>query len=71
MYGEDYSDPTNEDPQAWLATIDEMVESEEYQYAEETLLGIGERIEETGRVTSGQIEAITNIQQKPSYVKRH
>lgn len=49
------------DPEEWLALIEDMVESGEHEYAEDTLLDIGATIEETGRVTNGQETAIKNI----------
>lgn len=61
MYEMKPDNATNEDPQSWLKLIEDMVDSGEFDWAEETLLGIGETIENSGRVTPGQIEAIENI----------
>lgn len=65
MYG-DIDPATNEDPQQWLRTIENMLDSGNYFYAEDTLEGIFETIEDSGRITSRQIQAITNIQQNPA-----
>lgn len=46
----------------FIAEIDELLESEQYGWAEDTLLGIKETVEKTQRVTDGQQRAITNIQ---------
>lgn len=62
LYELSASTPTGDDPEQWLRLIEDMVDSGHYDWAEDTLLDIGETIEESGRVWSGQIEAITNIQ---------
>lgn len=45
-----------------LQKIEKMVDSGDYEWADETLLGIGETIEDTEYVTDGQREAIQNIE---------
>ena len=52
----------------WMGKITWMLEEEAdlYEYAEDTLLGILDTIETTGKVTEGQKRAVKNIQNKPS-----
>lgn len=45
-----------------LEKIEDMVDSGDYEWAEETLLGIGETIEDNMYVTDRQREAIQNIE---------
>lgn len=45
-----------------LERIDEMLEDERYEWAENTLSGIRETVERTGAVTENQARAITNIE---------
>ena len=52
----------DEDPQEWINHIAEMIESGDYDWALDTLFGIGETIETQNRVTPGQVRAINNIQ---------
>lgn len=49
------------DPEAWKRVIESMLDEKDYQFASETLEGIWETIDNTGRVTSGQINAVQNI----------
>ena|SRR5215510_12670260 len=46
---------------AFVAEINDLRESEQYTWAEETLAGISETVERTHRVTDGQRRAVTNI----------
>lgn len=47
--------------------IEEMLdEMDKYGYAEDTLRGIYDMVEETGAVTEGQRTAVENIRRKPS-----
>lgn len=52
-------------PQAWhnewISFIEDMVDSQEFEWAEDTLLDIGATIEDTEKVTDGQKTAILNI----------
>lgn len=50
----------------WKEIIDEMVSDGRYAYAEETLVGIYEYIEENNDVTDAQIQAVKNIKDKPN-----
>jgi predicted HTH transcriptional regulator len=51
----------------WTNIITTMIDdSESFRYAEETLRGILEHIEQTGAVSSAQIRAIENIRSKPT-----
>jgi hypothetical protein len=54
--------PGHPDPQDYLDEITEMLEDGvRYAWAESTLSGIYNTISQTGRVSDGQINAITNI----------
>lgn len=44
-----------------LATIDDLSSDERYEFAEETLGGIYDWVEENGHVTEKQIQAVSNI----------
>lgn len=51
----------------WREVIEDMLSSGlRYQYAEPTLLGILEHIEENGDISDAQIQAVENIKEKPS-----
>lgn len=51
----------------WTNIITTMIEdSEDFGYADETLRGILEHIEQTGNVTDAQKRAVENIRAKPS-----
>lgn len=51
----------------WTNIITTMIEdSESFGYADETLRGILEVIEQTGAVSLAQIRAVENIRAKPS-----
>lgn len=51
----------------WMRIIDKMLDDgESYAYAEDTLVGIKQNIEENERVTDAQIQAVENIRDKPS-----
>lgn len=51
----------------WQRVIEGMLNSDgDYDYAEETLGGILEYIEENDTITDAQIQAVENIQDKPS-----
>ncbi len=45
----------------WLRQIDSIVNKKEVAYAKDTLLGIRNVIQNTGKVTDNQIQAIKNI----------
>lgn len=45
-----------------LGRIDEMLEDDRYEWAEDTLSGIRSTVERTGAATEGQRRAITNIE---------
>jgi hypothetical protein len=49
------------DPQAFLAQIEHMRGLHRYGFADETLRGIYDSVEETEHVTDGQRRAIVNI----------
>ena len=46
--------------------IEEMMGQGRYSYAEQTLLGILDFIEEEDNITDAQVQAIENIREKPS-----
>lgn len=50
----------------WQEIITDMLDSNDYRYAEDTLAGILEHIEANNSVTDKQIEAVENIKAKPS-----
>jgi len=54
----------------WEDVIKEMVDSGDYHYAEDTLMGIYGYIENYGTVSDAQIQAIINIKNKPAYDRR-
>lgn len=55
----------------WQDVVSGMLNDvEAYGYAEETLIGIYEYIEENQSITQNQIDAITNIRQKPAHGRR-
>lgn len=45
----------------WLRQIDRVINKKEVAYAKDTLLGIRNVIQNTGKVTDNQIRAIKNI----------
>ena len=45
----------------WLRQIDRVINKKEVAYAKDTLLGIRNVIQNTGKVTDNQIQAIKNI----------
>lgn len=49
------------DPEAWKRVIESMLDEKDYQFASETLEGIWETIDNSGKITSNQINAIQNI----------
>lgn len=51
-----------EDIKEFLKRIEELVDSGKYDWAEDTLLGIGETVETTERITTRQKEAVDNIE---------
>jgi len=56
----------------WKDIIDEMLSDNfSYRYAEDTLVGIYEYIEENNDVTNVQITAVENIRDKPSTYGRY
>jgi hypothetical protein len=58
------SNPFAGDPAAaeFIKRIDELLESGDYDWAEDTLSGIRETVERTGRVTENQERAVSNIE---------
>lgn len=48
-------------PEAWMRTLDDMIESGEYVWAEETLKGIRDYVKENELITAKQTKAILNI----------
>lgn len=52
--------------QEWHATIEEMLSSNRYIYAEQTLVGILDYIEEHDDISDAQIQAVENIRLEPS-----
>ena len=62
-----YSDIPDERDTPWyqfIATIDDLLASEDYHWAEDSLLGIRETVEKTRRVSDGQRRAVTNIEHR-------
>lgn len=55
-------DRDERDAVALISRIDEMLESGSYDWAEDTLSGIRESVERTGRSTEGQRTAVDNIE---------
>lgn len=51
----------------WMDAIEEMLSSDNYRYATNTLEDIYEHIEKYNSVSERQIQAIKNIRSKPSY----
>lgn len=49
-----------------LRDIAEMIESERYDYAEDTLVGIAKWVEDNQHCTEKQESAVANIKSKPS-----
>lgn len=47
----------------WLKEIEDMEASGEYDWAEETLKGIKDWVEENEHITEKQIQAINNIEE--------
>lgn len=51
----------------WLAIVEGMLNDyDAYGYAEDTLVGIHDYIEENDNITDAQIQAVENIRDKPS-----
>jgi hypothetical protein len=60
-----HSDTPDERDQPWyqfIATIDDLLASDNYGWAYDTLNGIRETVEKTRRVSEGQKRAVTNIE---------
>lgn len=55
----------------FVGEIDELLESDEYLFAVDTLTGIKETVESTRRVTEGQRRAIDNISARGESHKYH
>lgn len=51
--------------QEYLNIISEMLSSGHYDYAEDTLVGIYEWVEEHETISQNQIDAVNNIKNKP------
>lgn len=49
------------DPEAWIRTLDDMIESGDYVWAEDTLMSIREYVQENDLITLKQTKAILNI----------
>lgn len=47
--------------ESWINTLNEMIESGEYVFAEEFLMDVREQCEEKGEITKNQTAAILNI----------
>lgn len=45
-----------------ISRIDDMLQEGRYEWAADTLSGIMETVEKTGRATEGQIRAVDNIE---------
>lgn len=63
---DDFLNKKQELADKYLVIISEMSNSEEYAYASDTLDGIYDDVADKGRITDAQIQAIENIQAKPS-----
>lgn len=50
----------------YLAILEDMLNSGDYRYAEQTLADIYSFIEKNDHITDAQIQAVENIKQKPS-----
>lgn len=51
----------------WQGIITDMIEEpEKYGYADDTLRGILDMMDETGAISDGQKRAVENIRRKPS-----
>ena len=61
MYGEHFNEPVDDDWEEWLDVISEMIDSDEYDWAFDTLTGIGETVETRKTITDNQRQAIINI----------
>lgn len=62
MYGDYFNDnPIDDDWEEWLDVISEMIDSDQYGWAFDTLTGINETIETRKTITDNQRQAITNI----------
>ena len=55
---------SSQDVADFVRHIDEMLESGEFDWAEDTLTGISETVSKFGRVTEGQRRAVSNIGEK-------
>lgn len=55
---------SSRDAADFVRLIDEMLESGEFDWAEDTLTGISDTVSKTGRVTEGQRRAVDNIGEK-------
>lgn len=63
---EEFLEHKSEGSEHYLEMVDEMIGSGMYSYAEQTLVGIYEFIEEHGYITENQKHTINNIKNKPS-----
>lgn len=50
----------------WLEVISSMSNDEAYSYASDFLDSLYDDVADTGRITDAQIQAVENIQNKPS-----
>ena len=55
------SDPRQSEWYLFSAEIDDLLADSRYSWAEDTLSGIQETVQQTERVTEGQRRAVTNI----------
>lgn len=63
---EEFLEHKSEGSGHYLQIIDSMLGSNSYSYAEQTLVGIYEFIEEHGYITENQKHTVDNIKNKPS-----
>ena len=63
---DDFLNKKQDTADKWLPVISDMSNDPHYEYASDTLDGIYDDVCEEGRITDAQIQAIVNIQNKPS-----
>jgi hypothetical protein len=63
---EQFINKNSDKAEKWKDIIEEMFSSRRYDYADDTLEGIMDYIEENDSITDKQIEAVKNIKARPS-----
>lgn len=67
---DDFLKKKSDRAEKWLGVINSMMNDPAYDYASDTLDGIYDYICDNSNITDAQIQAVENIQSKPSHYGR-